>query len=149
MDSFRWARWRSRMGRQRPRSLRSPSQLPATKWAVDAFKNFEPPRGGSIYFGFNCWPRNRNSMVLFSAEDFLQQIRRLRRGISANLRFFGGKHVEDAVESLLDDILVKIEFIGDCAASRSVFYNVVVLLNDANALHRAVHDRGEGGSEVV
>jgi len=67
----------------------------------------------------SAFPRDMiSSEELFPAEDFLQQVRRLRRGVFANLLFFLSKHVEKAVERFANDVFVEIEFVGEEAGSR-------------------------------
>jgi len=69
-------------------------------------------------------------------------------GIGANFYFFLSKHVEDTVEGLADDELVEIELVGDGIAAGGRLDDVLIFLDDADALQGAVNDGSERACEI-
>ena len=101
------------------------------------------------------WRRNRDQSPrllklyeLFLGEDFFQQRSGLGGGIGANFYFFLSKHVEDTVEGLADDELVEIELVGDGIAAGGRLDDVLIFLDDADALQGAVNDGSERACEI-
>ena len=92
--------------------------------------------------------RNLSRSDSFSGENFFQQSGGLGGTVGADIDLLLSNLVEEAVEGFADDILVEIELVGDSVAAGSGLDDVIVLLDYADALQRAVDDRSERGREI-
>src|ERR1700731_4319000 len=92
--------------------------------------------------------RNLSRSDLFSGENFFQQSGGLSGRVGADIDFFLSNLVEEPIEGLADDILVEIELVGDGVAAGSGLDDVIVLLDYADALQRAVDDRSERSRQI-
>src|SRR5271167_3943105 len=85
--------------------------------------------------------------VLFSAENFFQEVGGLGGGVAADFYFFLSEHVEDAVQRFVDDVLIEVELASDGAAAGGGLDDMVIFLDQADPLHGAMDDGGEGNGE--
>src|ERR1700676_705893 len=91
---------------------------------------------------------NLSRQQLFSGENFFQEGGGAGGRVGTDLYFFLFDLIEEAVESLANDILVEIELVGNGVPAGGGLDDVIVLLNDADALQGTVDDRSESSREI-